>query len=902
MADDLSLLFKIRGDAAGATKAASDTRAAIATLKTHVGSDFHAMQTASKSALQSIGDNLNVFISQRIPLIGGAFIRITENLKGLGTTATATGAQLGEAAAGAQAAGAGVAGMAGPIGIAVVAVAALAVGAGALVKQLFDLAKGAADFRGKLFDLSQQTGVSVETLSALEVVAKTTGGSIESIAQSLVIFQGKLDDAQDASSETGKKFEELGISTNNTEDAFRDALRVLAAMPEGFHQTNEAAELFGRRGGKQVLAILKELGGDLDGAIAKLKELGVVVSTEDAKAADEFNDQLAILQFQFRALLGKEVIPGMLSALKDISQTLKDNKEAVQLLGQALGGIATIIGTAVKGQLIVLQQLWEIHEPIVSRVAEAYERLSAALNVVLGTVANSSLGSLALGGIGRVGGSGITKEGTGDFGGGEAGALSTAAHQPAREKGKGGGGKKKRDTRLQDAIAEAALAEREALLLNAEDVAANKRELDDQLKDIQDFTARALALADDRQDAEIVRINTEQDALDLAFARKLISQREYNAKSRDLTIQNTEANQTNTEERFRLEQTRDRQIAAAEQSARERQLRIAEEADDRAIDRIKARIKEGTLAESEGQQKIAVILAEGFARRVKALQEEDQAYGTSLERRAAITDELIRLDGERTKSAEDAAARIVAAQASEAAADAGAGVGGAVGGAIGGLVQAPNEAIDAFGRLGEKISEVFGLGREGAEVFGGILTDAFSSLAQAVGAAVHAFVLFGGAGIGLKKFTATLIAEIARMAAVQAVWELAQGLAMLALNFFWPDPKIAASASAHFKAAAVYGGLALIAAAAGRAVAGGSFAQEGAGGGGSGGGGGRGSAGGGGTSGGPAVTDIDRRSVQRPEPVVNVLEFRVRGDAVVDAFTQDYDLNGRTRIKIISDR
>jgi hypothetical protein len=81
----------------------------------------------------------------------------------------------------------------------------------------------------------------------------------------------------------------------------------------------------------------------------------------------------------------------------------------------------------------------------------------------------------------------------------------------------------------------------------------------------------------------------------------------------------------------------------------------------------------------------------------------------------------------------------------------------------------------------------------------------------------------------IKKFTATLIAELAKMAAVQAIWELAQGFAMLALNFFWPDPKLAASAAAHFHAAAIYGGMAVIASVAGRAVAGDSFKQDAAG-------------------------------------------------------------------------
>ena len=79
-----SLLLKIKGDAAGGVKAATDTRAAIAQLRNQAGSDFSAMQNASQSALAGIGEHLNLFIGERIPLMGGAFVRVSENLRGQG--------------------------------------------------------------------------------------------------------------------------------------------------------------------------------------------------------------------------------------------------------------------------------------------------------------------------------------------------------------------------------------------------------------------------------------------------------------------------------------------------------------------------------------------------------------------------------------------------------------------------------------------------------------------------------------------------------------------------------------------------------------------------------------------------------------------------------------------------
>lgn len=314
--------------------------------------DWKKQEAAAKAlaaGIRPVNENLqsitNVMrtLGSSIGVLQGPLNGLSGRFTALGTLARSTSGELQGVGTAAAQSGGSIAAMAGPIGIAVVAIAALAAGAGLVVKGLFELAKHAADFRGKMFDMAQQTGVAVETLSTLEIVATTTGGSIDSIAQSLVIFQGKLDEAQDASSKTGVQFKLLGISTNNTESALRDALEVLAKMPVGFEQTNEAAELFGRRGGKQMLAILKEMDGDLDGTTAKLRTMGLVISEEDAKAADEFNDQLAILQFQFRSLLGREVIPAALTALQTLSTFLKDNREAVNALGQVFSFLSNVV-------------------------------------------------------------------------------------------------------------------------------------------------------------------------------------------------------------------------------------------------------------------------------------------------------------------------------------------------------------------------------------------------------------------------------------------------------------------------------------------------------------------------------------------------------------------------------
>lgn len=445
---DLSLLFQLRADNAQAKATMADTRAAVTQLRQQFGKDLSGMQGIARSAIADIGENINAFVGQRIPLIGGAFVRVTSNLKGfndelrrggpqteklaqqIDAIAKASGKsttevsrflttfvrlqgqsarneaafktfggsvdlignktanllpQLDEAgetlavvAAEAGSTGAAMASMAGPIAIAVAALAAQVVIVVTLTKEIFNLAKASADYQGKLFDLSQQVGVSVETLSALEVVARTTGGSIDSLVQSLGIFQRHLEEAvEDRGSKAAKTFRQLGVDATDTESALRQTIAALARMPEGFRQTALALEVFGR-GGKAFLAIAKEANGDIDEITRRLKDLGLV-TTDQAKLADEFNDQLVLLQVQLRGL-GTQAIPVVLDVLRDLSELLKENRELFNLLGALVKAQAVILATAFRGIKIELDKI----QVVLEATALFFERIKAAIEFIAG--------------------------------------------------------------------------------------------------------------------------------------------------------------------------------------------------------------------------------------------------------------------------------------------------------------------------------------------------------------------------------------------------------------------------------------------------------------------------------------------------------------------------------------
>lgn len=948
MADDLSLLFKLRADNAQAKTALAETRAAVTQLRTSFGSDFAAMENAGKNALTSLGENLNIFVSQRIPLVGGAFVRVTENLKGFseqskkadqeaatfsktivslsqstgktekdisqflksfvqienaagrnaaafkflgGSTDAFTGqvtakllpelekagTQLTTVAAATEGAGAGLAAMAGPIGIAVIAVAALAAGIGLAAQKIFEITKSTADFQGKMFDLSQQTGVSVETLSTLEIVAKTTGGSIESIAQSLVLFQGKLDEAQDSTSKAGLKFAELGISTNNTEDAFRSALLVLSRIPEGFHQTNEAAELFGRRGGKQVLAILKELNGDVDGATEKFRRMGILITTDVSRAADEFNDQLALLQFQMRgaaAIIGNEAMPTIMEAVKDVSKVIQDNR--VEIVGwvhdigdatkgaYALASAIAFLGGQVSG-------LSSIPIPSIISVLGSVSGLSSIVAALKAAGGPTDIPAIPVDPLA----SPITTPGPGSTVKGDGGAAAEKAAREAHE-------------RASKAIHLSQLS-LEELTRDHRLRLERERRLD--LKDLAEYVKESKALAHQQWKDQLATLDQEE-----GLARRDIKgKEELVLKLNEIRLKRTKATNdvTHAQEEIddKAQKERDRSALDIENQL----MAIRDAQREGELEAIEAALKSQTILESEAVDRRLAILSQAYKDRASILDTELAQLSTSAERKIALdnekiaseqkyTNELKRLTDERT----DAGIKEAAAAEDRFGPKPTKGPLGDAPAPMRLIISLGERITEVFNEAGAAIARAFGASEEAGTQLAGVLQGAFDGMVQGIGSLVENYVLLGETGpAALKKLLAATLAKVAGEAAVYAIYYTAMGLANL---FFNP-----AQAAADFTAAAMFASIAGVAAIAGRGIAGDSFKPQPAA-----------ATGGSSTSttsaGKPAPIDIGRsNSATAPGTYDHVINLKVKGDAVIDEWTRDYNLNGRTRIVISSD-
>lgn len=141
-----------------------------------------------------------------------------------------------------------------------------------------------------LNDLKDATGASIENLSALEDIAARTGTSIDAVGTSLVKFNSALSAAKPGS-DAARAFEALGLSVQELKaldpaEALRRTAVALAGFADDGNKARLTQELFGKSL-REVAPFLADL--------ASQGQLVAKVTTDQALAAEKFNQQLAAL-------------------------------------------------------------------------------------------------------------------------------------------------------------------------------------------------------------------------------------------------------------------------------------------------------------------------------------------------------------------------------------------------------------------------------------------------------------------------------------------------------------------------------------------------------------------------------------------------------------------------------
>jgi hypothetical protein len=194
------------------------------------------------------------------------------------------------------------------------------------------LTKSAIDAQDKLLDLSKATSVTVENLGGIGFAASQAGSDLDTAATALGKLNLKIAEAARGEKEASEAFKALGISVKDATGNTKSADKIFAEIATAFEQYADGPEkaalsnAFFSKSYKDMAPLLADGGQALQDNINYFKKFGGV-TTETAKAADQFNDTVGKLNVQTKALgnaLARELL-GPLQAVADGMLNVAEN-------------------------------------------------------------------------------------------------------------------------------------------------------------------------------------------------------------------------------------------------------------------------------------------------------------------------------------------------------------------------------------------------------------------------------------------------------------------------------------------------------------------------------------------------------------------------------------------------
>lgn len=210
---------------------------------------------------------------------------------------------------------------------AVIATAALSALAVAVGQQI--------DGADAMRDLSIRTGVATEKLSEYAYAAKQTGTDIDGLSRGLKLLAKNAAEAADETSGKGKLFEALGVNVKDAEGNLKSLDQLLPEVADKFRALEDgttkaalAQELFGKFG-LEMIEFLNQGSAGLSEMGQKARDLGIIISSDTAAAADEFNDKLADLKAigsAFALQIAAELLPRLIELVDYFTDAAQEGK------------------------------------------------------------------------------------------------------------------------------------------------------------------------------------------------------------------------------------------------------------------------------------------------------------------------------------------------------------------------------------------------------------------------------------------------------------------------------------------------------------------------------------------------------------------------------------------------
>lgn len=191
-------------------------------------------------------------------------------------------------------------------------------------------------------DLSERTGMGVESLQSLQMAAKLSGVDDATAAvQKLGLSIGEAAESgkTDAFTKLGLDFAEL--QAMSPDQQFRSVQSAIAALQTPAEKAAAAVDIFGKSGVELLPLMSKDLGAIEE----RMERLGAIVGVDQVEAIGAMNDALDMVQATFDGIAGN-VIGNLAPVVESLANDLLSFVEQWNNIGGETGSIADTISAA----------------------------------------------------------------------------------------------------------------------------------------------------------------------------------------------------------------------------------------------------------------------------------------------------------------------------------------------------------------------------------------------------------------------------------------------------------------------------------------------------------------------------------------------------------------------------
>lgn len=224
-------------------------------------------------------------------------------------------------------------------------------GIGLTVGAFAELIKGSIDAADELRDMSQKTGVAVQTLNGLGFAAGQAGGNLESVSAAAGKVNKSVAEAAGGNRDMIEAFSKLGIAVRDAQGNLKTADVVIAEVADKFkdyadgpEKTAIALRVFGKAG-EEMIPLLNDGGDAMRENIAYAKQYSGVTD-ELASASDNFNDTMGKLTIQQKGF-SNSIASAVLPLLQTVADEMLGAAESANKFSLAGAVVRTVLETFV---------------------------------------------------------------------------------------------------------------------------------------------------------------------------------------------------------------------------------------------------------------------------------------------------------------------------------------------------------------------------------------------------------------------------------------------------------------------------------------------------------------------------------------------------------------------------